>query len=176
MPGYFTIAALFCGFAVAQAQVLIDGRVNTPRWPGAAETIPLPTVLCIATLDGGAHESSAFRTWETEPPGWFRVSGAAGNYTLLFTQPAHFMRPRVLHNVFTRAEEKVLGLRVTPQFDFHSFWETEWDTKPATDYFQTFVARGRSVTAVGFKLASDGIDGAGPNKQDLLFRFIAGVK
>ncbi len=150
------------------AQSLIDGRVSISRWAGATETIPLPTVLCIASVDGDGHEPSAFRTWETEPPGWFRVSGAAGNYTLLFTQPAHFMRPLVLNNVFMRADEKVLGMRVTPQFDFHSFGEQEWDTRPATDYFQTFIARGRSVTAIGFKLASDGVDGAGPKKQNLV--------
>jgi hypothetical protein len=168
MPKLPAIVSLMFALAAAHAQVLVDGRVTTPRWPGATETIPLPTVYCIASLDGGAHESSAFRTWETEPPGWFRVSGAAGNYTLLFTQPAHFMRPHILNNVFTRADEKILGLRVTPQFDFCSFSEKEWDTKPATDYFQTFVARGRSVTAIGFKLASDGVDGAGPNKQNLL--------
>lgn len=167
MPKLPVLASLACALAV-HAQVLIDGRVTTPRWPGATETIPLPNVLCVASLDGGAHEPSAFRTWETEPPGWFRVSGAAGNYTLLFAQPAHFMRPRVLNNVFTRADEKILGLRVTPQFDFYSFWEKEWDTKPATDYFQTFIARGRSVTAIGFKLASDGVDGAGPKNQNLL--------
>ncbi len=152
----------------APSQVLIDGRVHSSRWPGASESIPLSTILCIATLDGGAHEASAFRTWETEPPGWFRVSGPAGNYTLLFTQPAHFMRPRVLNNVFTRPNEKILGMRVAPKFDFNSFGEKEWDTKPATDYFQTFVARGRSVTAVGFKLVSDGVDGAGPGKQNLV--------
>ena len=162
------VVALCHLWALCSAQILIDGRVNTSRWPGAAETIPLPTVLCVASLNGSEHESSAFRTWETEPPGWFRVSGAAGNYTLLFTAPAHFMRPCVLNNVFTRAEEKILGLRVAPQFEFHSFWEKEWDTKPAADYFQTFVARGKSVTAIGFKLASDGVDGAGPRKQDLL--------
>ncbi|HEY2952557.1 MAG TPA: hypothetical protein VGK40_08245, partial [Verrucomicrobiae bacterium] len=31
--------------------------------------------------------------------------------------------------------------------------------KAATDYFQTFVARGRSVTQIGFRLAHDGVDG-----------------
>ena len=166
MPRLLATVMLFCALT-GVPQVLIDGRVNSPRWPGATETIPLPNVLCIATLEGGTLESSAFRTWETEPPGWFRLGGAAGNYTLLFTQPAHFMRPSVLNNVFARAEEKILGMRVTPQFDFYSFSEKEWDAKPATDYFQTFVANGKSVTSVGFKLASDGIDGAGPGKQNL---------
>lgn len=167
MSPRFAIVALSLLGGALHGQVLLDGRVTIPRWPGATETIPLPTVLCIASLPGSEHEPSAFRTWETEPPGWFRVSGAAGNYTLLFTQPAHFMRPHVLNNIFLRPEEKVLGLRVTPSFEFFSFGDKEWDTKPATDYFQTFVARGRGVTAIGFKLASDGVDGAGPGKQNL---------
>jgi hypothetical protein len=162
-------AALLCLLAAcAHAQMLVDGRVTTTRWPGAAEPMAMSAVLCVATPLGGLAESSAFRTWETEPPGWFRLSGAHGVSTLFFTHPAQFMRPRVLNHFFTRPGEKVLGLRVHPAFEFHSFWEKEWDTKPASAYFQTFTARGRSVTGVGFRVATDGIDGAGPGSQTLV--------
>lgn len=166
-----TIRLAFCLLALcvsAPGQSLIDGRVAVERWPGASNLMFLPNVLCVASLPGGEHSSAAFRTWETEPPGWFRLAGAAGNYSILFTQPGSFLPPRVLNNVFTRDGGRLLGLRVVPRFEFHSFGEKEWDTRPATGYFQTFVARGGSVTGVGFKLATDGVDGAGPMKQDLL--------
>lgn len=130
--------------------------------------MPLATVLCFASLDGTGTEARGFRSWETAPAGWFRFSGVAGNYTLLFTQPAYFMRPVILNNVFTRPGEKLVGLPVSPAFDFFCFHEKEWDTKPARAYYQLFTAKGRSLTQVGFKLATDGVDGFGPKSQNLV--------
>ena len=130
--------------------------------------MPLSTVLCFASLDGPGRESKSFRTWETEPAGWWRIDSVAGNYTLLFTQPAHFFRPIVLNNIFVQPGEKIDHFNLSPRFDFGCFIEKEWDRRAATDYFQPFVAKGRSVTQVGFRLAHDGVDGFGPKSQNLL--------
>jgi hypothetical protein len=54
------------------------------------------------------------------------------------------------------------------QFDYSCFGETQWDPQPARAYYQPFRPAGRSVTHVGFKLATDGVDGAGPLGQDVL--------
>ncbi len=162
------LAGFFAAPLTLPSQVVISGRVLAPRFAGASEMMPLATILCFASLNGSGSEACSFRTWETEPAGWYRVSGSAGNYTLAFTQPAHFVRPVVLNNFFTRDGEVVDGLNIMPQFDFACFSEREWDSKGATDYFQTFVARGKSVTHVGFRLAHDGVDGFGPGKQNLL--------
>jgi hypothetical protein len=153
---------------ITRGQVLFDGRLVSERWPGAQEQMALSAIYCFASLDGPGHESFGFRTFETDPPGWFRISGPPGNYSLLFTQPAHFIRPVVANNLFLRDGEKLLGLRFSPRLDFYSFHEKSWDPRPAQAYFQTFVAKGTSVTGVGFKLATDGIDGFGPGKQNLL--------
>src|ERR1051325_5922619 len=102
------------------AQMLLDGRLTAQRWPGNQEEMPLSAIYCFASLDGSGHESFGFRTFETEPPGWFRISGPAGNYSLLFTQPAQFIRPLLVNKLFTRDHEKLLGFRFSPQFDFYS--------------------------------------------------------
>jgi len=39
---------------------------------------------------------------------------------------------------------------LTPKFDYAEFYQGAWDEKPATDYFQTFTAKGTSITRVGF--------------------------
>ena len=46
--------------------------------------------------------------------------------------------------------------------------ESDWDKTAGHEYFQPFVAKGTSITQVGFKLANDGVDGAGPGAQDLV--------
>lgn len=169
-PALSPLLALTCwlgsGGAV-QAQVEVSGRLWHPRVPGGAERVPLTGILCFASRAGAESEPHGFRTWETEPVGWYRLTGIGGAYTLLFTQPADFMRPVVRQNIFTRDGEKVDGLSIVPPFDYASFDASAWDPKAATDYFQTFVARGKSVTAVGFKLAHDGVDGAGPLGQNV---------
>jgi hypothetical protein len=154
--------------AASRSQSVISGRIQTPRFPGSEEKVPFGGILCFDSLDGSGTEAKGFRSWETEPAGWYRLSGPDGNHTLLFAQPASFFRPVVLNNIFTRPGEKLDPLRITPRFDYFDFTEREWDTKPATAYFQTFVAQGKSLTQVGFKLATDGIDGGGPRGQNLL--------
>ena len=161
-------ALIIVGVMHSFAQVVISGRILGPRCPGAAETIPFSGVLCVASLEGSGTEARAFRTWETEPAGWYQIKGGAGNYTLAFTGPAHFIRPLVWNNVYTRPGEIIDRLPGTPPSDFFCFHEGEWDPQRATDYYQTFVAQGKSVTQVGFRLAHDGLDGFGPQSQHLL--------
>lgn len=149
------------------AQVLVTGQILGERTPGSGEELAYSTILCFASLAGGDCESLSFRTWETAPAGWFRLSGPAGRYTILFSNPVHFMRPILRTNVFTRAGERI-DLRLSPRLDYACFAEDSWDVEPASEYFQTFTARGHAVTHVGFKLATDGVDGVGPGSQTVL--------
>lgn len=158
-------AGLSCA---ASAQSLISGRIQSTRSPASAEILYHGAVHVFGSLAGPGTEARGFRSWETEPAGWYRISGPAGNFTLLFTQPGGAFRPVLVNNLFLHPGEKLDPLRITPRFDSFNFSEREWDTRPATDYYQPFVARGRSLTHVGFKLATDGVDGGGPRSQNLL--------
>ncbi len=151
----------------ALSQVVFTGRVRHESRPGSGEWTPMTAVYAFASLGGADSEARAFRTWEMDPAGWFRISGAAGRYTLLFSTPAHFMRPILRTNLYVRPGDVVDG-PFMPRFDYAVFDERTWDTKAATDYFQPFVARGTSVTQVGFKLVHDGVDGPDPGAQSFL--------
>ncbi|MBN1444350.1 MAG: hypothetical protein JXA90_16685, partial [Planctomycetes bacterium] len=163
------IALLLIGLAAGpgSAQMLLTGRLLAARQDRSAETVPLTAVYVYASLPGGASESLGFRTWEMHPAGWFRLSGSSGCYTALFAGPAHFLRPVVLTNLHL-GDGETIDRTVRACFDLASFHEGGWDPRPAREYYQVFTARSRSVTHVGFKLAHDGVDGAGPGQQDLL--------
>jgi hypothetical protein len=162
------LAFLLAASVNSSAQALIAGRLTGDRWTGSTESFAYGGILGFDSLNGTGHDSVGFRTWETDPAGWFRFSTDAGNHTLVFTSPNQFMRPIVLNNIFVRAGEKLDQFRFAPRFDFTNLFEGAWDEKPASDYFQTFVAQGKSVTSVGFRLANDGVDGAGPGAQNFL--------
>lgn len=149
------------------AQVVLTGRVEHAKFVGSGDRAMLSTVLAFAGPENPRAEPSSFRTWETEPAGWYRLSGGPGRYTLLFTQPGHYLRPFVVTNVFTRDGDQ-LDRRYSPRFDFYNFDDREYDTKAASAYYQAFVAKSTSVTHVGFKLATDGVDGAGSKSQTML--------
>jgi hypothetical protein len=176
-----------CPAVFGQAQFL--GRVLVPRFPEAAGKLPanagvaenyfapdrpgdpaeimgLSNVRCFASVDGPGVETMAARTWELAPTGWYRMTGNPGRTTLLFTGPSVFMQPTIFTNVFTRDRETI-DVKVVPNFDYAVLFMGAWDEKAATDYYQTFTARGTSVTQVGFRLAGDGIDGVGPGTQTL---------
>src|SRR5690606_13785785 len=68
----------------AGAQMLLTGRLNHPKFAGSQETVPMKAVAVFALKDSENSEPIPFRTWETEPPGWYRLSGNYGRYTLLF--------------------------------------------------------------------------------------------
>lgn len=167
----FVVALIESTLALASEplpeSVVFTGRVTVPIVPGRAERMPLSTAHLFASRDGAQTESAGFRTWETDPPGWYRVSGMPGRHTLVFTGPAHFVRPTVFTNQFAAAGDAV-SRAVTPRFDYAVFSQKEWDTKAAREYDQLFVAQGTGVTQIGFKPVHDGVDGAGPGAQELL--------
>ena len=160
-----TMSLLLC--TTAAGQVVLTGRLRQACAPQSEETVPLSAVLVYANLAGAGNQALTFRTWETHPAGWYRLIGGAGTYTLVFSTPAHFLRPIVRTNLFTRAGE-VVNLRVRPRADYAIFHERAWDPKPSRGYYQPFVARGKAVTHVGLRFAHDGVDGFGPGGQDLL--------
>jgi hypothetical protein len=168
IPRVLLVPALIASVHTAPAQSLLSGRLTGERWPGAKDQFIYSAILGFATPVGAGHETKGFRTWETEPVGWFRFSVEAGNHTMSFTGPNHFMRPIVRNNICVQPGEKLEQLRFAPVLELTNFFEGAWDPKPATDYFQTFVARGRGVTGVGFRLATDGVDGFGPGSQNLI--------
>jgi hypothetical protein len=138
-----------------------------PQYPGSSENVPMAAVYCFGSADGPDRQAIAFRTWETHPAGWFRLAGPAGDYSFLFSAPAGFVRPIVVTDQKLKVGEDV-NRDLVPKFDYTDFHQGAWDEKPATDYFQTFVAKGMSVTRIGFKLATDGVDGPGPLGQNML--------
>ena len=66
----------------ANAQV-ITGRVLHPKSAESGDTVPLPNVLCFASQPGAQSEPVSFKTWETAPAGWFKMTTSAGRYTHL---------------------------------------------------------------------------------------------
>lgn len=151
----------------APAQVVLKGRLLAARYAGSSDNVPMTAVYCFASPAGSDSQAIGFRTWETHPAGWYYLPGSAGNYSIVFSNPAGFMRPIVLTNQFANSGDTI-DRKLSPVFDYGDFYEGAWDTKPATDYYQTFVAKGTSITQVGFKLATDGVDGAGPKGQNIL--------
>ena len=153
--------------AIAPGQIVLKGRLVCPEFRGSDTTVPMTAVHCFASQAGPEHQAIGFRTWETHPAGWYYLSGSEGRYSVVFSDPAGFVRPVVLTNQFVTSGTTVDRV-VRPAFDYYDLHQGTWDTKPATDYYQTFLARGTSITQVGFKLATDGVDGAGPKGQNLV--------
>lgn len=151
----------------ARAQVQMTGRTWGRPYEGSTDVVAYTAITCFASLNGSGSQSCSARTWETDPSGWYLLSGGAGNYSVVFSNPAHFMRPVILNNIFTR-DGDIIERKVFPPFDLANHYEGAWDNSPATDYYQTFTAKGTSVTSVGFKLATDGVDGEGPQAQHLV--------
>ncbi|MDZ4819538.1 MAG: hypothetical protein SGJ20_11250 [Planctomycetota bacterium] len=151
----------------ASAQMQMTGRLNHAKFAGSNETVPMSAVAVFALKDAVNAEPIPFRTWETEPPGWFRLTGNYGRYSLLFGTPSHYMRPLIRNNVFVETDKEIVR-SYSPEFDFAMFDPSGYDSKAAVAYYQTFVAKGNSLTNVGFRLVHDGVDGQGPGKQDFL--------
>ncbi len=151
----------------AYGQAVLKGKLYAPQHSGSSETVPVTAVHCFANAAGPNAQAIAFRTWETHPVGWYFLPGPAGNYSIVFSAPGGFMRPLVLTNQFVE-NGGVVDRIVSPVFDYADFIQTSWDEKPAADYYQTFTAKGTSITQVGFKLATDGVDGGGPAGQNIL--------
>ena len=86
---------------------------------------------------------------------------------MYFGESAHYMRPIILTNVFIKDGEDQYRV-VGPKEDYAVWFDRKWDEKPAQGYYQTFVAKGTSVTNVGFRLVFDGVDGMGMGTQNFL--------
>ncbi len=168
---FHTHAALSCLFILftlsASAQMVLSGRLQGRRFPGSSEIVYFKAVKTVAARSGPGSQAVAFRTWEMHPAGWYYLPGMHGHYTVMFTGPAHFIRPATLTNIFSFQGEKI-DRDLTPRFDYAVFFEGKWDAKAATDYYQTFTAQGTGVTQVGFRVVHDGIDGGGPGGQDVV--------
>ncbi|HLB74044.1 MAG TPA: hypothetical protein VJJ98_08500, partial [Sedimentisphaerales bacterium] len=148
-------------------EAVFHGRMVVAQYPGSGETVAMSGVYCFGSAAGPEQQTIGFRTWETHPAGWYRLGGPAGTYSFLFSAPAGFVRPFVLTGQVLKPGDNV-NRDLMPAFDYADFHEGAWDEKPATDYFQTFIAKGTSITRVGFKLATDGVDGPGPLGQNML--------
>ena len=189
------LAALLICAQISSAQVTFIGRVWAPIAPDMAKDIPantgipgnyfsppdngipagvatFPNVRCFASQDGATAETIAMRTWELAPRGWYWMSGSEGKYTLMFTGPSHglgpavFIRPTIYTNNFTKNGETI-DRKVVPTFDYGVFADNAWDEKPAHTYYQPFIAKGTSITNVGFRVIHDGVDGFGPGNQNV---------
>lgn len=164
----FSILFLFVAPAV-HAQMTLTGRLLWPPLEGSPNEVGIGHVLVFGSLPGADKQPLAFRSWETNPVGWYRLSGPAGRYTLLFSQPGNFMRPAILNNIYTRDGDTINVSRIVrAPWDQACMDDSAWDRTATHEYFQPFVARGSSITQVGFKLAHDGVDGPGPGAQDLV--------
>lgn len=155
----------------AFAQAVLTGRVSVPKDPGSDAREWMTAVYAFATPAGEGRQSTSHRTWEMEPAGWYWLNGQSGRYNMAFVGPSHYMRPIVMTNLYTRDGE-VLDQPLTPSFWYSVFNDSQWDDKPASDYFQPFVAKGTSVTHVGYRFAHDGIDGVGPGSQNIIVRIL----
>ena len=151
----------------ASAQVKLHGRVYGEFTPGSTEVMPLTTVPCFASLEGSTSEPMQFATWSIDPVAWYSLVGTPGRYAMYFGEPAHYMRPIILTNIFTKDGEDLYRV-VGPKEDYAVWFDRKWDEKPAQGYYQTFISKGTSVTNVGFRLVFDGVDGMGPGTQNFL--------
>ena len=106
---HFTATVLILiAFAVsAQGQMTLTGRLVWPPFEGSSGEVGIGHVLVFGSPPGSDRQPLAFRSWETNPVGWYRLSGPAGRYTLLFTQPGQSMRPAILNNIYTRDGENI---------------------------------------------------------------------
>jgi len=145
-------------------QAVISGRIRRPTTQKEETAAPLGGIYVFGTQEGQSKLPLVHRSWDAEPMGWYRLAGRPGKYNLLATNPACFTRPIVLQDV--HAETGQNKCDVGFHADYAVFAEGDWDRRPAEAYYQPFIARGRSVTQVGFKLAHDGVDGFGPGSQD----------
>jgi hypothetical protein len=146
-------------------QAVISGRVREPVFHTQDPAAPLGNVYLFAAQNGPGARPFVDRSWSTDPVGWYRLAGPVGDYTLLATDPAGFMRPVVMPMIHAIAGQNKCDMR--SHADYAVFSESDWDRQPAEAYYQPFVARGHSVTHVGFKLVHDGVDGFRPGSQDL---------
>jgi hypothetical protein len=165
IPSACILLLLAC--SSAHSQVTVSGRVWIPRSADSRDMVAFKAIHVFGTPTGSIGQTMAFRTFEMEPAGWYRLTGPAAHYSILCSTPGKAMRPIIRTNICTR-DGDAFDLNVSPVFDYVCLDEKEWDPKPAREYYQPFVAKGTSITSVGLKLAHDGVDGEGPGAQNLV--------
>lgn len=150
--------------------ILLDGRVQgvslSPADSGT-RNLMLGDSWILAALPGANQTTQSFVSFEQPPQGWWMIEGGPGYYTILSLSHKNPIRPSIWSGIPVRKGESLHGLRLNCEWDFALTKETAWDESPAESYCQFFQARGTSVTHVGFKLAHDGVDGAGPLGVDI---------
>ena len=119
----------FISIAGAPAQVVLKGRLLAPQHPDSNVRVPITAVYCFANQTGPGNQALGFRTWETHPAGWYYLSGNAGNYTMVFSNPAGFMRPLVRANQFVMHGD-IVDRTYAPDLDYADFTQTAWDDMP----------------------------------------------
>ena len=107
--------------ANAPAQAILKGKLRAPRYPGSSETVPVTAVYCFANRIGSDNQAVSFRTWETHPVGWYYLPTSDGNFTIVFSDPAGYIRPLIRTNQFL-AHGDVVDRTYTPVWDYVDFY------------------------------------------------------
>ncbi len=148
-----------------------DGKIQVV-YPGIYRGLPqkveaLGGSWIVSALPGPNQMVRSFKSFEDHPKGWWQFQGASGYYSVFGFNHKEPVRPAVWTGIPIRRAERMRDLRLEMKWDYAMTNESSWDETSAKSYFQIFQAQGTSVTHVGFKLAHDGIDGVGPEGQDI---------
>ena len=95
-----------------------------------------------------------------EPPrhdGYYSVTTKEGLYSLYISQPLFYARPIVIPEVNIRAGRTVTK-NASPAMDYCCNFTDTWALPWGDTWYQTFKARGTSITGVSFRLAGTSAD------------------
>jgi len=84
--------------------------------------------------------------------GFYEIAISAGLVSLFVTQPTFYGRPAVVPGVWIQAGRTVTR-NISPAIDFCCAFTENWSLPWGESWYQTFVAKGTSITGVSFRLA-----------------------
>ena len=84
--------------------------------------------------------------------GYYQITTPAGAYSIYVNQPLFFGRPAVVPDCAVTAGATTARL-IAPPMDFTCNFTDTWALPWGNAWYQTFVARGTSITGVSFRLA-----------------------
>lgn len=85
-------------------------------------------------------------------PGYYQIESAAGWYTILVTQPIFYARPTVVTDVqLVDGQTVTVNPDLNPDYSCYHIADGAWSW--STIWYQTFIAKGTSITRVQFMLA-----------------------
>ncbi len=84
--------------------------------------------------------------------GYYQITASAGTYSVYVNQPLFFGRPAVVADCAVRAGATTTQ-HVAPPIDFCCDFTDTWALPWGAAWYQTFTARGTSITGVSFRLA-----------------------